>query len=94
LSVVVRLPGPLRPFAGGRSQLRLEGPARVDEALLALPAGVRERILDEQGALRPHVNVFVDGTSVRERSGLATPLRDGALVFVIPAISGGTEPFV
>jgi molybdopterin synthase sulfur carrier subunit len=87
--VVVRLPGPLRPFAGGRSQLRLEGMARVDEALQALPAGVRDRILDEQGALRPHVNVFVDGTSVREFDGLATPLREGAQVFVIPAISGG-----
>jgi molybdopterin synthase sulfur carrier subunit len=92
LSVVVRLPGPLRPFAGGRSQVRLEGKARVDEALLALPAGVRERILDEQGALRPHVNVFVDGTSVREQEGLSTLLRDGAQVFVIPAISGGAVP--
>jgi molybdopterin synthase sulfur carrier subunit len=92
LSVVVRLPGPLRAFAGGRSQVRLDGPARVDEALLALPAGVRERILDEQGALRPHVNVFVDGTSIRLQEGLATPLRDDSLVFVIPAISGGASP--
>jgi sulfur-carrier protein len=70
----------------------LEGPARVDEALRALPAGVRERILDEQGAVRAHVNVFVDGTSIREAKGLETPLRDGALVFVIPAISGGALP--
>jgi sulfur-carrier protein len=92
LSVVIRLPGPLRPFAGGRSQVLLEGPARVDEALSALPAGVRDRILDEQGAVRPHVNVFVDGTSIREREGLATALRDGARIHVIPAISGGTGP--
>jgi len=70
----------------------LDGPARVDEALLALPAGVRDRILDEQGALRPHVNVFVGETSIRETDGLATPLRDGALILVIPAISGGTGP--
>ncbi len=89
--MLVRLPGPLRTFAGGRSQLRLEGITRVDEALQALPAGVRERILDEQGAVRPHVNVFVDGTSIREQQGLATPLRDGAQVFVIPAISGGAS---
>jgi sulfur-carrier protein len=70
----------------------LEGPVRVDEALQALPAGVRDRILDEQGAVRAHVNVFVDGTSIREAKGLETPLRDGALVFVIPAISGGAIP--
>lgn len=65
---------------------------RVDEALRALPAGVRDRILDERGAVRAHVNVFVDGTSIRETQGLETPLRDGALVFVIPAISGGAFP--
>jgi molybdopterin synthase sulfur carrier subunit len=70
----------------------LEGPVRVDEALRALPAGVRDRILDEQGHVRAHVNVFVDGTSIRETKGLATPLRDGSLVFVIPAISGGAFP--
>jgi molybdopterin synthase sulfur carrier subunit len=70
----------------------LDGPARVDEALGGLPAGVRDRILDEQGAVRAHVNVFVDGTSIREKEGLATPLRDGSLIFVIPAISGGAVP--
>jgi sulfur-carrier protein len=89
LTVVVRLPGPLRPFAEGRTRIVLDGPASVDEALGALPRGVRERVLDEQGRVRPHVNVFVDGTSIRDRDGLATPLRDGAEVFLIPAVSGG-----
>jgi molybdopterin converting factor small subunit len=50
---------------------------------------VVERILDEQGAVRPHVNVFVARTSIRETGGLETPLRDGEEVFVIPAVSGG-----
>jgi molybdopterin converting factor small subunit len=67
----------------------LEGPASVAEALRALPVGVRERILDEQGAVRPHVNVFVEKRSIRETGGLATPLNDGAEVLVIPAVSGG-----
>jgi sulfur-carrier protein len=89
LTVIVRVPGPLRPFAEGRPRIVLDGPASVNEALLALPRGVRERILDEQGTVRPHVNVFVDGTSIRDTKGLATPLRDGAEVLLIPAVSGG-----
>jgi molybdopterin converting factor small subunit len=89
LSVTVHLPAPLRPFASGQSTLPLTGAATVAEALALVPAGVRERILDERGELRLHVNVFVGETSVRETGGLETPLRDGAEVFVIPAISGG-----
>ena len=89
MTVTVRIPGPLRPFCDGQSQLVVEGKATVAAAIGALPAGVRERILDEQGKLRQHVNVFVGGTSIRETGGLTTPLTDGASVFVIPAVSGG-----
>lgn len=89
MSVTLHLPGPLRQFASDRAVLTLTGPASVSEALALLPVGVRDRILDERGELRPHVNVFVGETSVRETGGLATPLPDGAEVFVIPAVSGG-----
>ena len=89
MTVTVRIPGPLRPFCEGKAQLVVEGAASVDAAIAALPAGVRERILDEQGRLRQHVNVFVGPTDIRETGGLATPLTDGASVFVIPAVSGG-----
>ena len=39
--------------------------------------------------LRPHVNVFVGRDSVRYTGGLLTPLRDGAEVAILPAVSGG-----
>jgi molybdopterin synthase sulfur carrier subunit len=94
VSISVHLPGPLRPFNEGRSLLTLEGATTVEEALQALPPGVRDRILDEVGEIRPHVNVFVGETSVRETGGLATPVRDGAELFVIPAVSGGLIPAV
>jgi len=70
----------------------LDGPRSVAEALRALPAGVRERVLDERGDVRPHVNVFVGNVSIRETGGLATPLSDGAVLFLIPAVSGGADP--
>jgi molybdopterin converting factor small subunit len=50
---------------------------------------MRERVLDEQGEVRLHVNVFVGDTSIRETGRLETPLRDGDDVHIIPAVSGG-----
>lgn len=89
MSISVHVPGPLRPFADGEARLSIEGPGNVRELLAQLPPGVRERVLDEQGELRRHVNVFVGDTSIRETGGLDTPLRDGGDVHIIPAVSGG-----
>ena len=89
MRVTLHLPSPLRTFASGQGVLTLTGATTVAEALALAPVGVRDRILDERGALRLHVNVFVGETSVRETGGLETPLGDGARVLVIPAISGG-----
>jgi sulfur-carrier protein len=50
--------------------------------------GLLDRVCDPGPALRRHLNVYVDG----ERAGLATPVRDGATVHVIPAVSGGSLP--
>ncbi len=87
------LPSYLRPFAGGLSRLELgERPATVGEALVILGAhhpGVRDRVLTEQGEVRPHVNVFVGDESIRHTGGLATPLGEGAEVTIVPAVSGG-----
>ena len=67
-------------------------PASVGEALAALWSmhpGVRDRVVTEQGDVRPHVNVFVGSESIRYTGGLATPVRDGDEVSIIPAVSGG-----
>jgi molybdopterin converting factor small subunit len=63
----------------------------VFERLHACAPGVVERTLDEQGHIRPHVNVFVDGNSIRasSRQGLQTPVASGAEVWILPAVSGG-----
>lgn len=93
MTVRFRIPGYLRPFAEGRPEVALPGPfANVGEALKSLGAqfpGVRDRVLMETGEVRPHVNVFVGEESIRYTGGLATPLVDGATVFIVPAISGG-----
>ena len=87
------IPGPLREFAENRGQVEAAGNARsVSDALSILwreCPGVRDRVLTEQGELRPHVNLFVDGESIRFSGGLATPVREGTEICILPALSGG-----
>lgn len=94
MSVTVRLPGALAPLADDARVVAIEVPAPADvstvlDALeLRWPALAR-RIRDETGAVRRHVNVYVDGDDVRSRSATSTPVPDGAVIDVLPAISGG-----
>jgi molybdopterin converting factor small subunit len=46
-------------------------------------------VVTELGELRPHLNVFVDGENIRWSGGFATPVRDGAEIVILPALSGG-----
>ena len=78
----VRLRGQLRALAGGEPLHRVE--AVLSELERAQPA-LRGWILDERGAIRRHINVFVNG----EYAGGDTPLTADDRVEVIPAISGG-----
>jgi molybdopterin converting factor small subunit len=86
---LVRLRGPLKQLAGDRATHRVAGDT-VAELLRALE---REQpalagwILDERGAIRRHINVFVAG----ERGGEDTTVREDDAVDVLPAISGGSR---
>ena len=80
------LPSLLAAEAGGRARFET-GAATVAEALRTLP--VAGLLLDERGALRPLVNVYVDGEDVRERDGLETRLQGSEEIRVIAAIAGG-----
>jgi molybdopterin converting factor small subunit len=93
VAVVFHIPGYLRAFTGGSSRVELdEAPLDVRGALRSLWAihpGVRDRVVTEQGAVRPHVNVFVGEESIRFTGGLDTPVPDGAEIHIVPAVSGG-----
>jgi sulfur-carrier protein len=84
---VVRLRAPLSELAGGTRELELEG-ATVAEVLNALEAAhpdLRGWILDEHGAIREHINVFVNKEYGRED----TAVHESDRLHVLPAISGG-----
>ena len=93
MPVTFFIPGPLRPFAEGRSQVVIEqSPATLADAMEALwkkYPGIRDRVLTEQAQIREHINVFVGNEDVRYTGGLQTPVADGAQITIIPAISGG-----
>ena len=91
MAVTVRIPTTLRPIAGGNSTVKVEGStvAEVLKALDAAHAGFADRLLDDGGALRKFVNVFVSDDDVRYLDGLNTPVPDGATVSIIPAVAGG-----
>ena len=59
------------------------------EAAFAANPGVRAYVLDEQGALRKHMTVFVDGEATRDRTGLSDAVRPESQVYVMQALSGG-----
>ncbi len=59
------------------------------DAAFAENARARGYVLDEQGALRPHMVVFVDGEAVKDRVGLSDPVTQTSRVFVMQALSGG-----
>ena len=60
----------------------------LDEVFEANPKA-RSYVLDDQGGLRRHMVVFVNGEAVRDRAKLTDPVADGAELFVMQALSGG-----
>jgi molybdopterin converting factor small subunit len=93
MAVIFHIPGPLRTFTSGERQVEIgNSPATLREALSMLWAmypGIRDRIATEQGQIREHINIFVGNEHVRYTGGLATPIRLGAKISIVPAVSGG-----
>jgi sulfur-carrier protein len=91
MSVSVRIPTILRTYTDGESQVTAQG-GTLGEVLDDLDAsypGIKARILDEQGAIRRFVNVYVGNDDVRFLDALDTKTPEGAQLSVIPAVAGG-----
>lgn len=91
MAVTVRIPQPLRGLTGNQPTVPGSGATLLKciEQLESAYPGVRERLMDETGQLRRFVNVYVNGDDVRFIDGLATPLKDGDEVSIVPAVAGG-----
>jgi molybdopterin converting factor small subunit len=93
MPVTFHIPGYLRDFTGGRSDIHLNvSPANLRDALEAVCSvhpGVRDRVMNEQGQVREHINVFLGDENMRFLQGLTTPLPDDSEITIVPAVSGG-----
>ncbi len=91
MSATVRIPTILRSYTGGANAVQASGDTvtAVLDSLEADYPGIRARILDDSGALRRFVNVYVGDDDVRFVGGLDAEVGDGAKVSIIPAVAGG-----
>jgi molybdopterin synthase sulfur carrier subunit len=91
VTATVRIPTILRTYTEGESEVTATGAtlAEVLDDLDASYAGIKGRILDDQGELRRFVNVYVGNDDVRFLDNLQTPTPDGTQISVIPAVAGG-----
>ena len=92
-TVLFRVPTYLRAYAGGRSEVSVQFPGRtVNDALVALwkaHPGMRDRVVTEQNEVRQYLNIFVGPENIRDGKGLATEVRDGAEITIVPSVAGG-----
>ena len=91
MTVTVRIPAQLRTLTAGAGEVAADG-ATVGDVLKALDAahpGFGERLFDDAGGLRRFVNVFVADEDIRFLDGVATPLKDGETLSIVPAVAGG-----
>jgi len=91
--ITLELPKALCSYADDKASHVFDEPcATVGEALAALgrrsPSAL-DRVMDERGEVRRHVNVFVNGESIRFLDGLSTPAPDGSTILILAAVSGG-----
>lgn len=91
MAVNVYIPTPFRHLVGNRASVRAKG-ATVSDVLVDLDAqfpGFRAQLVDGEGELAQHINVYINQVEIHDLQGSQTPVKDGDEVAVIPALAGG-----
>lgn len=89
--VILRIPTPLRPYAEGQSEVKVQGAtvgAALNDLVTQFPV-LKKHLFTETDELRPFVNLFLGDEDVRHLQGVDTPLEDGDRLMIIPSIAGG-----
>jgi adenylyltransferase/sulfurtransferase len=91
MAVQILIPTALRQFAGERAELHADATTAGEalERLVTEHAELRRHLYNERGELRNFVNVYVNDEDIRHASRLATPVKDGDTISIVPAIAGG-----
>ncbi len=91
MTVKVRIPTPLRSLTGGRSEIFARGDtvAVLIETLDQEHPGLKARLFETEGQLRRFINIYVNDEDIRFHQGVATPVKAGDEISIVPAIAGG-----
>jgi sulfur-carrier protein len=91
MSVLVRIPTPLRSLTKGAAEVQGAGDTVSDiiQDLERQYPGLRDRLVDETGELRRFINIYVNEEDIRFLEGRKTALKETDVVSIVPAIAGG-----
>ncbi len=91
MAVRVYIPTPFRRATNNKDRVEVEAPdvERLLDRLEADFSGLRGLVRNERGEVHHHVNIYVNSEAIDALEGLATPLKDGDEVAIIPALAGG-----
>jgi len=91
MGITVIIPGSLKEWLGSSDQATCEGKT-IGECIDYLDkkfSGFKCRVVDEKGEISSSVMIFLEGQNLRSLNGLATPVKDGDEVSIIPFAAGG-----
>ena len=91
MNTKILIPTPLRGFTEQKDQVQLDA-ATVGEALSTLSTQyptIKRHLYTDEGSLRSYVNIYVNDDDIRVLSKEQTPIADGDVILIIPAIAGG-----
>jgi molybdopterin synthase sulfur carrier subunit len=93
MTVQVKIPTILRSYTGGEKSVPGEGAnlSALFDDLESRYAGLRGRLITEDGSLHRFVNVYVNDEDVRFTGSLDTALSDGDAITILPAVAGGSR---
>jgi len=87
----LRVPSMLRPSVGGERSVAADG-ATLRELILNVDRrhpGFAGQLIEASGEQRAFVNLYLNDEDVRYLKGLETPVADGDVVSILPAVAGG-----
>ena len=92
MSVMVRIPNPLRKLTNEQDKISVEGSTlqEIIDALESKYPGIKIRLCEDTGELRNFVNVYINGEDSRFLEGLSTTIKAGDEISIVPAVAGGS----
>ena len=95
MAVTLRIPTPLRTYAGDRESVQVEGTTikEVLENLTAEYLSLRKHLYSEDGELRSFVNIYLNDEDIRYLEKGATAVSDGDTISIVPSIAGGSTAY-